>query len=133
MYLVTGGYDGNSGNFFSSTEILQRGSSSWTLISDSLPARMYGLRSISINNEIFLTGIKLEIFGGILGNFVTKCHSYMFCTKYSFSGGWDGLLTTDGILQFNKETNKFVEVGKLQQRRQYPSVSLVKTNDYTCA
>ena len=59
----------------------------------------------------------------------------MFSTKYVFSGGydWDAGLITDDILQFNKETNKFVEVGKLEQRRDRHSISLVKTNDYTCA
>ena len=95
---------------------------------------MSSFASISINNKIFLTGTKLEIFVGIMSNFVTKCHSYIFSTKYVFSGGYDrdASLVTDDILQFNKETNKFVEVGKLEQRRKIHSISLVKTNDYTC-
>ena len=96
---------------------------------------MYRFASIAIDNEIVLTGIKLEIFVGIISNFVTKCHSYIFCTKYVFSGGWDedAGLYSDVILQFNKETNKFAEVGKLEQRRYKHSISLVNINEYTCA
>ena len=52
---MTGGY--RSGvNALSSTEQLVKGGGSWTIKENSLPARMHGLGTISINNQIFTTG-----------------------------------------------------------------------------
>jgi len=51
--LVTGGYSG--GTFFSSTELLQDGSSSWTYSGD-LPTPRFKLRGGNINNKVLMTG-----------------------------------------------------------------------------
>ena len=66
MYLVTGGYGGGGG--LSSTEMMVKGASSWTVLPDSLPARMRGLRSISVDNQIITTG-KLEKLVDIICEF----------------------------------------------------------------
>ena len=53
MYLVTGGYTGTDD--LSSTEILTKGGNSWETIG-SLPRAMSGVRAISIDNTIIVTG-----------------------------------------------------------------------------
>ena len=97
---------------------------------------MHRLASISVDNQIILTG-KFEIFMETMSILIKM--SFMFHVSYQlsilFTGGWDSdaYLVSDVILQFNKVTSKFIEVGKLEQRRDQHSISLVKTNDYTCA
>ena len=54
VYLVTGGYN-DYGNEEASTEILTEGSSSWTDVGP-LPVPLWGLRGVSINNTIIMTG-----------------------------------------------------------------------------
>ena len=51
-----------------------------------------------------------------------------------FPGGYDHDLKdySDRILMFNKETRKFDEKGKLEQRRDRHSMSLVNMSDYAC-
>ena len=66
--MVTGGYDGNYGDYLSSTEMMVKGASSWTEEPNSLPARMSGLRSIALNNQILTSG-KLEKLVEIICNF----------------------------------------------------------------
>ena len=56
---MTGGLDNGNSNFLSSTEMMVKGDSSWSEVPDSLPARMEGLRIISIDNQILTSG-KLE-------------------------------------------------------------------------
>ena len=53
VYLVTGGWDGS--NRLSSTEILVQGGGEWTSAGE-LPVAMGGLRGLSFNNNIFMTG-----------------------------------------------------------------------------
>ena len=55
MYLVTGGY--NSGDIIS-TEVMSAMGSRWTYVGN-LPTAADGLRGISVNNQIFVTGTKL--------------------------------------------------------------------------
>ena len=52
MYLVTGGWDSS---YLSSTEILVDGAVTWTEVGE-LPVSMYGLRGVSLNNKILMTG-----------------------------------------------------------------------------
>ena len=55
VYLVTGGYDDS--NRLSSTEILPSLTSQWiTLESARLPRAMDGVRAVSVDNTIILTG-----------------------------------------------------------------------------
>ena len=59
FYVVTGGYDGsfNSASTLSSTEILAGYSSQWEE-AGSLPSPRIWLSSISVGNNIFVTGTK---------------------------------------------------------------------------
>ena len=54
VYLVTGGWD-SSYNDLSSTEILTDGSQSWSIVGP-LPNAVEGLRGVSYNNRIIMTG-----------------------------------------------------------------------------
>ena len=66
VFLVTGGLDKSDGKpgdgyvnlnyLFSSTEILTEGSSRWIEVG-SLPSGMWGLRGVSLDNRIIMTGI----------------------------------------------------------------------------
>ena len=126
---MTGGYNYDNGlNFFSSTEMMQKGASSWTEVPDSLPARMSELASISVNNQIITTG-KLEKLEEIICSFDQK---YQLCIL--FSGGYDedARARSDKILMFNKETRKFEQIGNMEQRRISHSMSLVSLSDYNC-
>merc|ERR1712126_91222 len=53
VYLVTGG--GSGPDLWSSTETLVDGASAWTS-SGHLPVAMQGLRGVSLNNKILMTG-----------------------------------------------------------------------------
>ena len=61
---MTGGAS-HDGTFLSSTEQLVKDGGEWTIKENSLPARMHGLGTISINNQIFTTG-KANILNKIL-------------------------------------------------------------------
>ena len=59
VHLVTGGYDvtDRSSSFLSSTEILYDGDTAWTTAGlGHLPAPTDGLRGVSIDNNILVTG-----------------------------------------------------------------------------
>ena len=65
VYLVTGGLDKSDGRFdmnyinlnylISSTEILTEGSSRWNEVGP-LPSGVWGLRGVSLDNRIIMTG-----------------------------------------------------------------------------
>ena len=52
VFLVTGGY---SHGYLSSTEVLKDGDSSWTTVGN-LPKAADGIRGVSFNNRIIMTG-----------------------------------------------------------------------------
>ena len=54
MYLVTGG--SGDDDYLSSTEVLVDGTTSW-MSAGELPVAMESLRGVSLNNNIFVTGI----------------------------------------------------------------------------
>ena len=126
---MTGGQ--NSGTLgwsgaHSSTEQLAKGGTQWILTENSLPAIMSGLGSISFNNQIFTTG-NANILNKIL---------FIYLTNYSFfSGGYDkdAGVDSDEILLFDPDTKTFNNIGKLEQRRSYHSVSVVDINDFICS
>ena len=122
---MTGG-GSDSGPYYSSTEqLVKDGGGSWTIKENSLPARMWGLRTITLDNQIFTTG-KAIIFNKIL--FIMK-------PFILFSGGYDvdSSVYSDKIMVWDQETTTFKEIGKLKQRRRDHSVSLVDINDFTCS
>merc|ERR1712227_956444 len=54
VYLVTGGYTGS--NYLLSTEILTSGENSWRQVGDLPTVPIKGLRGVSFNNNIIMTG-----------------------------------------------------------------------------
>ena len=52
VFLVTGGL---SNRYLDTTEILVEGDSSWTTVGN-LPKAVYGIRGVSFNNRIIMTG-----------------------------------------------------------------------------
>ena len=52
-----------------------------------------------------------------------------------FSGGYDldASVYSDKILVWDEETTTFKEIGKLEQRRYYHSITLVNINDFICS
>ena len=55
VYLVTGGTEGGGNGYLSSTELLVDGDGKWTLVGE-LPAATSGIRGVSFNNNIIMTG-----------------------------------------------------------------------------
>ena len=55
---MTGGYnyDTGGGKAISSTELLEKNGTNWTLFEDSLPTKLVFLKTVSINNQIFVSG-----------------------------------------------------------------------------
>ena len=111
----------------SSTEQLVKGGGSWIIKENSLPARMWRLRSTSFNNQIFTTG-KANILNKIL--FIILNQLFIL-----FSGGYDEDSNDylDRILLFDPDTKTFNNIAKLEQRRRDHSVSVVDMNDFICA
>ena len=55
--MVTGGYGGGFREDLMSTEILVSGASSWTEVAGGdLPVPSQGIRGVSFQNQIFMTG-----------------------------------------------------------------------------
>ena len=55
VFLVTGGYNWYDDEYLSSTEVLKDGDSSWTTVGN-LPKAVDGIRGVSFNNRIIMTG-----------------------------------------------------------------------------
>ena len=55
-------------------------------------------------------------------------HAYLASGGYDYTAG----LYSDQLLQFNKQSNKFDAVGRIEQRRMSHSMTLVNLSDYTC-
>ena len=62
VYLVTGGWTGSAE--LVSTEILSSGSDAWRQVGDLPTGPISGLRGVSLNNKIIMTG-KCVIYVGI--------------------------------------------------------------------
>ena len=45
----------------------------------------------------------------------------------------DSSVYSDKIMVWDQETTTFKEIGKLEQRRYFHSVSVVDINDFTCS
>ena len=77
VYLVTGGYwgyYGSGGKPISSTEILEAGAEHWKPVPEGdLPAPMFGLKGVSFDNTIVMTGGKAQnyIYNNVLSYNIT--------------------------------------------------------------
>ena len=115
VYLVTGGWDGK--NDLSSTEILTSLTSLWiTLESARLPQAMDGVRAVSVDNTIILTGniviiyidhFEINILGGIVDGWKVKSY----------------------ILKLDVTTEAWSLVGQLKKERAWHAMSVVSLDD----
>ena len=103
MYLVTGGSD-SSGYAISNTELLTQEDSSWIMLSGSgdLPQSRAALRSVSINNEIIVSG----------GNCACSIGA-----------------TYDNIVKFDPSTLQWLQVDTMKQPRSNHGMSVVNVAD----
>ena len=118
MYLVAGGQN----TLTSSTELLVQGAAAWTE-AGPLPHKMYGLRTVSINNAVIATGS-------------TPCASFFFhpdtilfflfiAGGYNYKTG----LTYDTILKFDPISLVWTEVGRMRQPRTMHGASVARLQD----
>ena len=123
---MTGGYNGHAVDY-SSTEEFIKGGTSWTLTENSLPTRMYALRIISYNNQVFVTGKQNHLEQNI--------NHVLNQLLIPFSGGYerDTALNRDEILLYDEVTKTFKQTGKLETGRRYHSMSVVDTSDFNCS
>ena len=145
--MVTGGYDFSE---LSSTEIFIEGSSQWTE-SGTLPPKIgiqtaalnttantttttatptptatttVGIRGVSFNNKVFVTGELLNILSQTVDRYLT-----------SFKGGSsdrtypDPDEVTDAILQFDTDSLEWTQVGAMNVARYDHAMSVVNVSD----
>ena len=117
MYLVTGGRD-DIFHLVSSTEVLVEGTTAW-MSAGELPVAMNGLRGVSFDNNIFVTGnISIQ----------QKYFSYVF--PDITGGSSDGNSYQDSILQFNPDDGSWTQVGQLQESRYDHGASVVDIDNF---
>ena len=138
--MVTGGYDFSA---LSSTEIFIEGSSQWTE-AGALPPKIgiqtaalntttttttttigtVGIRGVSFNNKVFVTGDLLNILSQTVDRYLT-----------SFTGGSsdrtypDPDKVTDAILQFDTDSLEWTHVGAMNVARYDHAMSVVNVSD----
>ena len=115
VHLVTGGY---GEDFLSSTEILYNGDPAWTTAGlGHLPAPANGLRGVSVDNNILVTGSQSS---GILWTSSLLLHS---------GGLTSSMSTLDETVMFNKQTQSWDTVGHLNKAISAHAASLVSLDD----
>ena len=85
-------------------------------------------------------GLRVPRSKGPMDQVISKSHSNTSLTLKKvhlvvFSGGrdQDAGVYSDKILLFDPDTKTFNNIGKLEQRRAYHSVSVVDINDFICS
>ena len=112
VLLVAGGMDG-SGLRLSSTEVLTSSATAWAQASP-LPRQLYGMRGLTMGNQVYLTG---------------KMHRIMICDLLPFLGGWDGSNYRDEVLVWLRVEQEWEEAGNLKTGRKFHAVTTIKSND----
>ena len=124
---MTGGSDphGAYPHPISSTEFLIDGISlKWTMVGDLPGLAVAGLRGVTLNNNIFMTGSILYIFTFL------AIFSMKYITGGYFSGPNSGpAQPSDQILKFNKDNNTWETVGNMLMERSNHAISVVPLND----
>ena len=112
MFLVTGGLDWPL--FLSSTEILMEGDSQWQVLSAAqLPLKIDGIRGVSINNNIYVTGMNFN-----------ENIKYINYILYD-AGGSNGIESHDLVYKFDKENQSWeLHSEKLQTKRAYHAIGI---------
>ena len=101
-----------------STEILTHGDSKWTDVGP-LPLALYGLRGVSINNKIIMTG-----------NFHLLLNQLKKCDTFFLTGGEDtDYEPHDTIYSFDVTNHVWNKIGRMQMKRGGHDLSVVNTKD----
>ena len=116
VYLVAGGQN----TLTASTELLVQGAAGWTE-AGPLPHKMYGLRTVSINNAVIATGQPSMFF------FHLDTILFFLCIAggYNYKTG----VTYDTILKFDPISLVWTEVGRLRQARTMHAASVARLQD----
>ena len=115
---MTGGDDGS--NKLDTTEIYQ--DNVWRTVSGKLPVPMWGMNVRTISNRLILTGKLLHrlilfiiYFLKFLGGEFMESSSYKYRTN---------------IMEFNKQTEKWKDIGTMKNGISYHAVSVVDYHQY---
>ena len=108
-----------------STELYDPKTERWRDVGD-LPLSLSVSRATTINNTVLLFGTYI---------FLTFAASSSYVPTYSIAGGeWDDedgyVWNTDSVLEFNKETETWSEVGHMKQKRGNQALSVVNFSDF---
>ena len=119
VYLVTGGQ--TLGRFYEvldSTELLVAGAATW-LTAGTLPSHRFGLRGVTLNNKIIMTGQPSSIPGDCLQSIQP------FVGGRFSSSSW---AATEDVLMFDAGTAQWRRVGAMEERRGFHALSRVNYN-----
>ena len=96
------------------------GSSSWTIAAGELPVAIYGLRAVSVNNRVLITGNQ-------------HCNEAIISYNYysNITGGlhFESVSYQDDVLEFRKEDQSWTRIGKMSVGRSSHGVSVVNAAD----
>ena len=120
VYLVTGGVDTNQGAL-SSTELLLPSATSWTASAD-LPYPRYRLRGATINNKVIVTGTNIVCLMTICVMLDILFDKY--CNTLHNAGGQ----SSNDVLEFSAEEQKWTNVGSMLKKREEHAVSVINYN-----
>ena len=116
VYLVAGGQN----TLTASTELLVQGAAGWTE-AGPLPHKMYGLRTVSINNAVIATGQPSMFFFHLDTILSFLC----IAGGYNYKTG----VTYDTILKFDAIGLVWSEVGRMRQPRTMHGASVARLQD----
>ena len=119
VFLVTGG---SYRSDLDSTEVYDPSvGPSWTARA-SLPRSLGGLTAANIEDKVL-------VFGKTLCSWNNICMNN--CSIIIFSGGYDGSIFYNTILEYNSAGDEFTEVGTMLEERGFHAISVVKYADYS--
>ena len=107
--IVIGGWV-NLDDRLDSTEVYSFSDNFWTE-AGKLPARMSSVRAATVKNRVLL-------FGNY-DHFITSGYFYFY------SGGYDGSIDRNAILEYDPETKEWTPIGTMREARRAPAVSVV--------
>ena len=113
MYLVAGGIDAGFKNTFSSTEVYREGR--WSTVGP-LPAMVHGLKGVTVDNIVFMTGEVL--IHGVLNLILL------------FVGGFNDFEDFSDIWQYDPETEAWALAIYMRGVRTYHAVTAVNYDDF---
>ena len=128
VLLVTGGYNENDG-YLASTEVMEAGGA-WRLTA-SLPSARYGLKAGVVNNNIFVFGENILCYINI-EHIIVSCNVYDVYNDDVFTGGYTGSSYLKDILQYNKKSHTWQNVGEMKERREFHAVAALDDVSALC-